>query len=146
MSKSGQKLTLVESIGPSRSSRSREDNKAAVRFAIDPVRRLVTARFCETLTATDIESYVQDLLAHPSFDPAFSEIADISKVTELPLEGPDFLQLADRIDPFSVASKRAFVAQSSLQKHAATLHRILRNHRHFEIFETLEEAERWIVS
>jgi hypothetical protein len=127
-------------------SRARPNQHAAVRFMVDSRRRLVIAKFCETTTAADIEDYVQNLVANPSFDPSFSEIADISNVKELALDVPDFMKLADRTDPFSVASKRAFVAQSAEQKHAAMLHKLLRNHRHFEIFETLEEAERWIGS
>jgi hypothetical protein len=122
------------------------EGQATVRFVIDSERRLVIARFGKRLTSTDIQIYVQNLRAHPSFDPSFSEIADISDVKELPLEGPDFLKLADRVDPFSFESKRAFVAQTRVQKHAARLHKILRSQRHFEIFQTLEEAEGWIRS
>lgn len=123
---------------------AREGNQASVRFTIESKRQLVIAKFGKQLTAPDIQIYVQDLCAHPSFDPSFSEIADISDVTELPLEGSDFLKLADRVDPFSFESKRAFVAQTPVQKHAARMHKILRSQRNFEIFQTLEEAERWI--
>lgn len=123
---------------------AREGNQTSVRFMIDSERRLVIARFGKQLTATDIQIYVQDLCAHPGFDPSFSEIADISNVKELPLAGPDFLKLADRVDPFSFESKRAFVAQTPVQKHAARMRKILRSQRNFEIFQTLEEAERWI--
>jgi hypothetical protein len=122
------------------------EDQAPVRFVIDSERRLVIARFGKRLTATDIQLYVQDLRAHPSFDPSFSEIADITAVQELPLEGPDFLKLADRVDPFSFDSKRAFVAQTSVQKHAARMHKILRSQRNFEIFQTLQDAESWITS
>jgi len=122
------------------------EGQASVRFVIDSERRVVIAKFGERLTVTDIEIYVQNLRAHPSFDPSFSEIADISDVKELPLEGPDFLKLADQVDPFSFESKRAFVAQTSVQKHAARMHKILRSQRNFEIFQTLEEAEGWTRS
>jgi len=122
------------------------EGQAAVRFVIDAERRLVIARFGKCLTATDIQVYVQNLRAHPSFNPSFSEIADISDVEELPLKGPDFLKLADRFDPFSLESKRAFIAHTPVQKHAARLHKILRSQRNFEIFQTLEEAEGWIRS
>jgi hypothetical protein len=119
---------------------------AAVRFVVDTERRLVIARFGKRLSAPDIQEYVQKLCAHPHFDRSFSEIADISEVEELALEGPDFLKLADRTDPFSLESRRAFVAQTSVQKHAARMHKILRSQRNFEIFETLQQAEAWITS
>lgn len=123
----------------------RQTTEAPVRFTIDADRRLVIARFGKRLTATDIQTYVQALCDHPSFNPSFCEIADISDVKELPLEAPDFLKLADSVDPFSIESKRAFVAKTNVQKHAARMHKILRSQRNFEIFQTLEQAKRWIA-
>jgi len=116
-----------------------------VRFVVDSKRRLVIARFAKRVTVMDIQVYVQNLSAHPNFDPSFSEIADLSEVKELPLEGPDFIELADRVDPFSFDSKRAFVARTLEQRHAARMHKILRSQRNFEIFQTLEEAQEWIA-
>jgi hypothetical protein len=133
-----------ESFRPPESGASGE-NQNRVRFNIDGERRLVIAKFGQRLTAADIQSYVRELQAHPTFESSFSEIADISDVTELPLEAPDFLKLADRTDPFSCHSKRAFVVQTILQKRAARMHEILRGQRHFAIFRTLQEAEDWIT-
>lgn len=124
----------------------RHENQAPIHFTVDPTRRLVIARFGECLTAIDIQGYVQSLCTHHLFDSSFSEIADISAVKELPLEASDFIKLADQTDPFSLDSKRAFVAHSATQKHAARMHKILRGQRNFEIFETLEAAEAWITS
>ena len=115
-----------------------------VDFIIDSERRLVIAKFGEHLTAADIQTYVINLKANPSFDPSFSEIADISDLNELPVEASDFVELADSTDPFSLDSKRAFVAQTPLQQHAAQIHKLLRNQRNFGIFETRAEAEAWI--
>ena len=125
---------------------ARKGKTIPITFTIDSNRRLVIARFGERLTAIDIQTYVKDLRNHPSFHSSFSEIADISSVKELPLEAPDFLKLADSVDPFSIESKLAFVAKTNVQKHAARMHKILRSQRNFEIFETLEEAQRWITS
>lgn len=122
------------------------ESQAAVRFVIDSARRVVIATFGERLTVANIQGYVENLRAHPGFDPSFSEIADLRDVKELPLEGSDFLKLADQVDPFSFESKRAFVAQTSVQTHAARMHKILRSQRNFEIFQTLEDAEAWIRS
>src|SRR5579862_749181 len=124
----------------------REIEEAPVRFTIDANRRLVIARFGKRLRATDIQAYVKNLRDHPGFNSSFSEIADITDVKELPLEAPDFLSLADSVDPFSVESKRAFVAKTAVQTHAARMHKILRSQRNCEIFQTLAEAERWISS
>lgn len=138
-------MRIEQEHGKSSESRAGGGNQSAVRFTIDGKRRTVLVRFSGRLTAADIQSYVQQLRAHPSFDPTFSEIADISEVEDIPLEVFDFMQLADHTDPFSAESKRAFVARSSAQEHAARMHRILRNQGHFEIFRTLEEAKRWVA-
>ena len=115
-----------------------------MKFVVDVERRLVIARFPKVLTGAEIQSYVTALCSHPGFDPSFSEIADISAVTKLPLDASEFLQLADDIDPFLATSKRAFVVRTPVQMHAARIHKMLRNQRNFEIFPTLAEAEHWI--
>lgn len=141
-----------ESLERSKSSRSpayerdRPKRKSGrVRVVINAKRRLVIATFGDHLTTADIRSYAQDLRIDPRFDSSFSEIADLRSLEELPFEATDFLELADRIDPFSRESKRAFVARTPLQNNAARLHKMLRNQRNFEIFQTLEEAEAWIA-
>jgi hypothetical protein len=107
-------------------------------------RRLVTVRFGKKVTAGDIERYAGWLRTNPSFQPSFSEIVDLSPVEELDLRAAEFMKLADEIDPFSPDAKRAFVARSTNQNHAARMHKILRTQRNIEIFPSVEEAERWI--
>jgi hypothetical protein len=67
-------------------------------------------------------------------------------VEELDLKAEAFIRLADKVDPFSFESERAFVVGNSVQAHAARMHKILRAQRSFEIFHSLEEAEHWISS
>jgi hypothetical protein len=122
-----------------------EDRETPVRFLVEGDKRLVIVKFSKKLTPYNIEKYARDLCAHPRFEPTFSEIADISEVQEVELDANDFFKLADSVDPFSLDSKRAFVARNAVQKHAARMHKILRTQRNFEIFESLEDAERWIA-
>ncbi|MBZ5686956.1 MAG: hypothetical protein LAP86_18175 [Acidobacteriia bacterium] len=98
------------------------------------------------MTAEEIGEYVRKLRDHPLFEPTFSEIADLRDAEDIALLADDFLKLADEVDPFSPEAKRAFVAKTSIQNHAARLHKILRSQRNIEIFRTLEDAERWIGS
>ena len=86
---------------------------------------------------------VRGLRRNPLFRPNFSEIVDLTDVEEVDLQADEFLKLADVVDPFSLDSKRAFVARTSGQKHAARMHKILRSSRNIEIFATMEEAEEW---
>jgi hypothetical protein len=113
---------------------------------VDSEQKLVVVRFGKSVTAGDIERYAARLRENPAFQPLFSEITDLRNVEKLDLNAGEFLRLADEVDPFSHQSKRAFVVQSAVQAHAARMHRILRTQRCFEIFQSLEEAERWVFS
>lgn len=128
-------------------SRHNRGNRSEVaRFTVDSALQLVTVRFGKTVSAGDIERYAAQLRRSPSFRPGFSEIADLRDVEQLDLKAEDFIRLADKVDPFSFESKRAFVVGNPVQGHAARMHKILRTQRSFEIFHSLEEAERWISS
>ena len=98
------------------------------------------------LKFADIVRYTEKLRADPSFQPSFAEIADLSDVEELDLQADEFLRLADEIDPFFPAARRAFVARTSVQAHAARMHKILRTQRNIEVFDSVEKAKRWIRS
>jgi hypothetical protein len=118
----------------------------AFRFHVDIERQLVTVNFGTRVTAEEIGEYGQKLRDHPLFEPTFSEIADLREAEEIDLQADEFLKLADEVDPFSPQAKRAFVARTATQNHAARMHKILRAQRNIEIFRTLEDAERWIGS
>jgi hypothetical protein len=115
-------------------------------FTVDPERRLVVVRFGKTLTADEIAHYARQLSACRDFEPTFSEIADLRDVEEINLQGPDFVKLADRVDPFSPDSKRAFLALTPTQSHAARMHKILRSKQNIEIFRLLSDAMDWVSS
>jgi hypothetical protein len=112
---------------------------------VDPERRLVSIRFGKTVTFADIERYAKRSRLNPSFQPEYSEIVDLTEVEELNLQADEFRKLADKIDPFSPLAKRAFVVRTLVQSHAARMHKSLRTQRNFEIFRSIEEAERWVA-
>ena len=114
-------------------------------FCIDKDRRLVVVKFEASVTVQEIARYVESLVAHPHFDPSFSEITDIRAVQHFDLQANDFLTLADQIDPFSSTAKRAFVVRTSGQNQVARMHRFLRPHRTIEIFESIAQAEEWLA-
>jgi hypothetical protein len=53
------------------------------------------------------------------------------------LQADEFLALADEIDPFSYEAKRVFVVRTSVQNHAARMHKVQRKQRNIEIFRSL---------
>jgi hypothetical protein len=113
-------------------------------YSIDLEKRLVLVKFGKRVRSQDIGNYARHLKMNPLFQTTFSEIADLRDVEEMELQAEDFLELAEKIDPFSPTAKRAFVVQNTLQSHAARMHKILRFQRSIEIFESLEEAEAWV--
>lgn len=114
-------------------------------FTLDAQKRLVTVRFTGTVTFDDIARYAKSLLAARDFEPTFSEVADLRDVSELDLQANEFLKLADKVDPFWPEAKRAFVVETAIQNHAARMHKILRSDRKIEIFQSLEDAEKWVA-
>ena len=113
-------------------------------FMLYPEKRLVVLTLGNRVTLELLEEYSRILHQEPSFHPTFSEIADMRAVQEVALEADEMMRMADKVDPFSPDSKRAFVVKTPSQAHAARMHKILLTHRHFEIFRSLHEAERWV--
>ncbi len=114
-------------------------------YELSTEKRVVSVKFGKRFSVRDVEGYVTALIADPSFTPEFSEIVDLSNVQELELSSEHAITLADLVDPFSSRAKRAFIAQSKLQVHAARLHQILRNDdENIRIFPSLAEAQAWL--
>lgn len=114
-------------------------------YSIDTANRFVSVRFTKRLTFGDIENYAFALRSDPRFDPIFSELIDLRDVEEVALSAKQLLNLADQVDPFTLRSKRAFVARSQAQINAARMHRILRpESSNIRVFFSIDEAEQWI--
>ena len=108
------------------------------------MKQLVYVRFVGKVGVDAIERYARGLLKNPAFNANFSEVVDLTQVDELDLQAQQFLQLADKIDPFSKESKRAFIVRDTTQDHAARLHGMLRAQKNLGVFHSLEAAERWL--
>ena len=126
--------------------RSQAASPDATGFLVDAERRVVIVRFGGKVGIADIAAYAKKLLRNPVFRPDFSEIADLRNVEKIELEAQEFIKLADDVDPFSIEAKRAFIVRSSVQAHAARMHKALRTQRNFAIFRSFEEAELWIAT
>ena len=70
----------------------------------------------------------------------------LTQVEELDLQADEFLRLADEINPCAPEAKPACVVRNSTQRPTARMHKGLRTQRNIEIFESIEEAERWITT
>jgi len=117
-----------------------------VEHVVYPGKKLVMVKFGNYLGVRDIERYAILLKADPQFRADFAEIVDLTAVEQLDLQADDFMKLADHVDPFAVDARRAFVARTSMQQHAARMHKILRSKQNIEIFSSVAAAERWVES
>lgn len=114
-------------------------------YSIDLQNRFVLVKFTGRVAFDDIEDYALDLRANPRFSPSLSEIIDLRDVEKVELSPKQAMNLADRVDPFSLGSRRAFVAQSQAQIHASHMHRVLRPEAdNMRVFFSIDEARRWI--
>jgi hypothetical protein len=113
-------------------------------FILYPEQKLVVITLGNRVTINQLEEYARLLQLNPCFTPSFSEIADMRAAEEIALGADEMMRMADEIDPFSYEAKRAFVVKTPSQAHAARMHKILLTHRNFEIFRSMEEAQRWI--
>jgi len=114
-------------------------------YSIDLKNRFVLVKFKGRVTFHDIEDYALTLRADPRFSPSLSEIVDLRDAEEVELSPEQAINLADRVDPFSLRSKRAFVAQSQAQSNACHFHRILRPEgNNIRVFFSIDEAQRWL--
>lgn len=116
-------------------------------YQIDPDQARVCVRFSGKLTVDVIDRYATALRNSTNFEPSWSEIVDLRAVVEIEISAEQAIVLADRIDPFSVSSRRAFVVANELQRHSARMQQILRSpFKTIGIFDTMTEAEAWVRS
>jgi hypothetical protein len=114
-------------------------------YSVDTVAKLVSVYFTKQLTYAIIGNYASRLRADQRFSPLFDELVDLREVELVDLSARDLMNLAERVDPFSLHSKRAFVVESQAQIHAAQLHRILRKEsKTIRVFLSMDEARQWI--
>lgn len=114
-------------------------------FHVCPEERIVSVTFSKHLSIRDVEAYVAALRVDPLFDSSFSEIVDLTRVEDFRISPEHTLMLADIVDPFSADVRRAFVARTEPQIHAARMHQVLRNnHEGIRIFSSIADAKKWI--
>lgn len=107
--------------------------------------RLVFVKFGKVLSFDAIKDYAAALSRDPSFDPTFSEIIDISESQDFHMSTQEILKLADMVDPYAIGARRAFVARTPEQIHAAQKHQLLRNDvKNTRIFVSVADAKNWI--
>jgi hypothetical protein len=119
-----------------------------VTYEIDKERRLVITTAWDPLTLADALGHQERLLKDPDFDPSFSQIMDLTRITEFALEANDIRRVAER-NVFSRESRRAIVVSTNLLYGFGRMFEILREiagETGIRVCRELDEAVDWVLS
>jgi hypothetical protein len=117
-------------------------------YKIDRERRLVMTTGMGVFTLADALAYQDKLSKDPEFDSGFSQLLDLTHVTEYAVEAEDIRKLAQR-SIFSPKSRRAFLVTGDLAFGLGRMFGILREtvgEKGVRVFRNLDEALDWVLS
>lgn len=115
----------------------------AHRYVIDQARGLVTVVFSGEISATDVAEYLVTLRDDPEYRREFSEFVDLSEVQRSSINAADFERLGG-LDPFSKASRRAFVAPQDSLFGMCRMYELVSELPNLRAFRTHAEAMEWL--
>jgi hypothetical protein len=111
-------------------------------YKIDTSKRMVFSIAYGNLTDQDVFAHQDKLCNDPDFDPGFSQLIDCTNVTHIDdLSTEGIYALAEK-DPFSLGSRRAFVAPYNPEFNTFRIYEILTTvHKDVVVvFKDMEEA------
>ncbi len=117
-------------------------------YKIDKERKLVMTTYSGVLTLAEALGHQEKLPKDPDFDPSFSQLFDVTHVTDVQLTAEDVRRLA-RTSVFSPDSRRAIVVDSDLKFGLARMFEVLRDtmgEKGIRVFRNLEDALDWIFA
>jgi hypothetical protein len=117
-------------------------------YKIDKERHLVMSTGAGVLTLPDLLAHQEKLLADPDFSPDFSQLWDLTHVTDVELTSKDVHRLAQR-SIFSPDSRRALLANTDHVFGMGRMFEILRENfgeRGIRVFRNLDDALEWVLA
>ena len=118
-----------------------------VSYEINKERRLVLLTVWEACTTNDVQQFRKQVLSDRDFDPTFSQLADLTRITKVEIT-PDEIRMIATMSPFSPQSRRAIVAQDHLVFGVSKMFGILRGLRGeklLRVFRDRSEALEWLL-
>ena len=114
-------------------------------YTIDHTQRLVTSRLWGPVTDGEVHGHNQQLRTDPLFDPSYSQLADMSEVTEIRV-GTGTINETSQDQFFDPGSRRAFVAVSDAVFGMARMFALQaeRLGQTIEVFRDKRAAEHWL--
>jgi len=117
-------------------------------YKIDKERRLVMSTGSGVLTLADLLGHQEKLLADSDFSPDFSQLWDLTHVTQVELTSKDVHRLAQR-SIFSPDSRRAILVSRDLVFGLARMFEIYRDilgENGIRVFRNLDDALEWVLA
>jgi hypothetical protein len=112
-------------------------------YSIDPLKRVVFTVFSGDVAEPDIRDMALRLEEDPEFHPDFSELVDLSAVTDFRLSAED-LQGISICDPFSSHAQRAFFSPQDLLFGICRMYEGIKGGNHMATFRSMTEARKWL--
>jgi hypothetical protein len=117
-------------------------------YKIEKENRLVLSTASGTITMPEVLAHHQKLSTDPEFDPAFSQLIDVTHVTKIDLTTADIRRLAQN-NLFSPTSRRAILVNSDTAFGFARMFEMLRQaagETGIKVFRNLDEALEWVLA
>jgi len=117
-------------------------------YNIDKERRLVMSTGSGVLTMTDALAHQEKLLKDPDFSPRFSQLMDLTQVTNVEFGTEDLRKLAQR-SIFSPDSRRAILVSSDVVFGLSRMFEIFREtlgETGIRVFRNLDDALEWVLA
>ncbi len=117
-------------------------------FKIDKERSLVMSTGSGVLTLADALAHQERISKDPDFDPGFSQLVDLTQVTNLEFSSSDVRRLAQK-SSFSATSRRAILVSSDLVFGLSRMYeafRAISGEKGVRVFRDLNEALEWVLS
>jgi hypothetical protein len=117
-------------------------------FKVDKERRLVMSTGSGVFTMSDALAHQENLLKDSDFEPNFSQLWDLTHVTEVDLTSEDLRSLA-QTSIFSSDSRRAILGNADLVFGLARMFEIYRDslgETGIRVFRNLDDALEWVLA
>ena len=105
-------------------------------YKIDKHRKLVMTTYSGVLTITDALGHQAKLLKDPDFDPSFSQLFDVTHVTDAQQTSDDIRRLA-QTTVFSPDSSRAILVSNVFRED--------KGEKGIRVFRNLDDALDWVL-
>jgi hypothetical protein len=116
-------------------------------YKIDKQRKLVMSKGTGVLTMTEALAHQRKLLKDPDFDPSYSQLLDVTHVTDVDLSTEDIRRLAVT-KVFSADSRRAILVNNDLQFGLSRMFEVFRENMGetgIRVFRNLDDALDWVL-